>query len=78
MQKILILLLLSLSSCNLNRAYMTMFERQMLWQLEHARYVRYGNNCFMVVDGYHGVNFVYMPCDSIKGQFVPTIKPRKK
>lgn len=78
MKTLAILALFTLTSCNLNRVYMTMFERQMLWQLEHARYVRFGNNCFMVVDGYHSVNFVYMPCDSIKGQFVPTIRRRTK
>ena len=78
MKALAVLLLLSLFGCNLNRVYMGVFERQMLWQIEHARYVRVGNNCFMVVDGYHSVNFVYMPCDSIKWQFVPTIKPRNK
>lgn len=78
MGKILLLALVMLSSCNLNRAYLNVFERQMLWQLEHARYVRYGNNCFMVVDGYHSVNFVCVPCDSNNGEFFHTIKTRGK
>ena len=77
--KILIAILcFTMTSCSLNRVYMNMFERQMLWQLNHAGYVRNAATglCYMVTDGYQSVQFECVPCDSLKNVQVLTIKPR--
>lgn len=75
---LIVLLCITLTSCNLNRVYMNMFERQMLWQLNHAGYVRNATTglCYMITDGYHSVQFDCVPCDSLKKVRVLTIKPR--
>ena len=70
---------LALTSCNLNTAYRNMVERQMVWQFDNARYVQNVRNglCYMVTDGYHSANLVCVPCDSLKGEFVMKINPKR-
>ena len=70
---------LALTSCNLNTVYNGMVERQMVWQFDNARYVQNVRNglCYMVVDAYHAVGLVCVPCDSLKGEFVMKINPRQ-
>lgn len=78
MQKVLILALAMLCSCSLKRAALVQFERQMLWQLDNALYIRnpVTGLCYMATDAYHSVNLECVPCDSLKKVRILTIKPR--
>jgi len=72
----LILLSLLLSSCStrfITRAY----ERELIWYMNSTRYVKDMRTglCYVVGDAYNSVQVTCVPCDSLKGVRLITIKP---
>lgn len=78
MARLLILSLL-LTSCSthwITRAY----EKELLWYMNSTRYVKDMRTglCYLVGDAYNSVQSTCVPCDSLKGVRLITIKPIEK